>query len=41
MVFGEVITGIHAFKDLEAGLGNILGGRSKSYDNELMGARVE
>ncbi|MBK1316978.1 heavy metal-binding domain-containing protein [Enterococcus faecium] len=39
IVFGEVITGIHAFKDLEAGLRNIFGGRSKSYENELMGAR--
>ena len=34
IVFGEVITGIHAFKDLEAGLRNIFGGRSKSYENE-------
>ena len=41
IVFGEVITGIHAFKDWEAGLRNICGGRSKSYENELMGAREE
>jgi uncharacterized protein YbjQ (UPF0145 family) len=41
IVFGEVITGINVLKDFGAGLRNVFGGRSKSYENELMGAREE
>ena len=41
IVFGEVITGINVLKDLGAGLRNVFGGRSKSYDDELMTAREE
>ncbi|WP_025730813.1 heavy metal-binding domain-containing protein [Atopobacter phocae] len=39
IVFGEVITGINIFKDFAAGIRNVLGGRSKGYENELIGAR--
>ncbi|MFC5631438.1 MULTISPECIES: putative heavy metal-binding protein [Streptococcus] len=39
IVFGEVITGINMFKDIGAGLRNIFGGRSASYENELTEAR--
>lgn len=41
IVFGEVITGINMFKDIGAGLRNVFGGRSKSYEGELMTAREE
>ena len=39
IVFGEVITGINVFKDCGAGIRNIVGGRSKSYEDELTVAR--
>ena len=39
IVFGEVITGINVFKDFGAGIRNIVGGRSKSYEDELTVAR--
>ncbi len=39
IVFGEVITGINVFKDFGAGIRNIVGGRSKSYEDELTIAR--
>lgn len=32
IVFGEVITGINVLKDLGAGIRNVFGGRSKSYE---------
>lgn len=41
IVFGEVITGINMFKDMAAGFRNIFGGRSVSYENELLQARIE
>ncbi|WP_165005699.1 MULTISPECIES: putative heavy metal-binding protein [unclassified Enterococcus] len=41
IVFGEVITGINVLKDFGAGIRNVFGGRSKSYENELMTAREE
>ena len=41
IVFGEVIQGINAVKDFAAGLTNIFGGRSNSYEEELLRARVE
>ena len=39
IVFGEVITGINFIKDIGAGLRNIFGGRSGSYEQELFDAR--
>lgn len=41
IVFGEVITGVNMFKDIAAGFRNIFGGRSASYENELLQARKE
>lgn len=41
IVFGEVITGIHFFKDIGAGLRNIFGGRSQGYEEELTLAREQ
>jgi len=39
VVFGEVITGVNFLKDFAAGLTNIFGGRSGSYEGELIEAR--
>lgn len=39
VVFGEVITGINFIKDFAASIRNFIGGRSGSYENELMEAR--
>lgn len=39
LVFGEVITGVDFIKDFAAGLTNFFGGRSKSYEGELLFAR--
>lgn len=39
IVFGEVISGIDFVKDFAAGLTNFFGGRSKSYEGELIQAR--
>ena len=39
IVFGEVISGINFVKDFSAGLTNIFGGRSQSYEQELIQAR--
>ena len=39
IVFGEVISGINFVKDFTAGLTNIFGGRSGSYEQELIQAR--
>ncbi|MBN9644417.1 heavy metal-binding domain-containing protein [Corynebacterium mendelii] len=39
VVAGETIVGINAFKDMAAGLRNLVGGRSGSYEKELVGAR--
>lgn len=41
IVFGEVITGVNMFKDFAAGMRNIFGGRTKSYESELAQAREE
>ena len=41
VVFGEVITGVNFVKDFKAGLRDIFGGRSSSYEEELMEAREE
>ena len=41
IVFGEVISGVNVIKDFAAGLSNFFGGRSASYEQELMQAREE
>ncbi|MBR1835233.1 MAG: putative heavy metal-binding protein [Bacteroidales bacterium] len=41
VVFGEVITGINFVKDFFAGIRNVVGGRSGSYEKELTKARTE
>lgn len=39
IVFGEVISGVNFVKDFAAGLTNFFGGRSNSYEGELVQAR--
>jgi len=39
IVFGEVISGVNFIKDFAAGLSNFFGGRSASYEEELITAR--
>ncbi|MCQ2111368.1 MAG: putative heavy metal-binding protein [Bacteroidaceae bacterium] len=39
VVFGEVIAGVNFFRDIAAGIRNIVGGRSASYEEELITAR--
>ena len=39
IVFGEVISGVNFVKDFAAGLTNFFGGRSGSYEGELIQAR--
>lgn len=39
IVFGEVIVGVDFVRDFAAGLTNFFGGRSNSYEEELMKAR--
>jgi uncharacterized protein YbjQ (UPF0145 family) len=39
IVFGEVISGVDFIKDFAAGLTNFFGGRSGSYEGELINAR--
>ena len=39
IVFGEVITGVNFIKDFAASLRNFFGGRSGSYEKELLAAR--
>jgi uncharacterized protein YbjQ (UPF0145 family) len=41
IVFGEVISGVDFIKDFTAGLTNFFGGRSGSYEGELIKAREE
>ena len=40
-VFGEVITGVNFIKDFKASLRDIVGGRSGSYEQELINARAQ
>ncbi|MDR1204986.1 MAG: heavy metal-binding domain-containing protein [Peptococcaceae bacterium] len=40
IVFGEVVAGVNFVKDFKAGLTNFFGGRSGSYENELVQART-
>ncbi|WFA09182.1 putative heavy metal-binding protein [Tissierella sp. Yu-01] len=39
IVFGEVIAGVDFIKDFAAGLSNFFGGRSGSYEGELIKTR--
>ena len=39
IVFGEVVSGVNFVKDFTAGLSNFFGGRSGSYEGELLQAR--
>lgn len=41
VVFGEVIAGVDFIKDFTAGLSNFFGGRSGTYEEELLRAREE
>lgn len=39
VVFGETISGINFVRDFAAGLSNFFGGRSHTYEEELLNAR--
>lgn len=39
IVFGEIVSGVDFIKDFAAGLSNFFGGRSGSYEGELINAR--
>lgn len=41
IVFGEVVSGIDFVKDFAAGFTNFFGGRSDSYEKELLLARTQ
>ena len=41
IVFGEVISGVDFVKDFAAGLSNFFGGRSGTYEDELIRAREQ
>ncbi len=41
IVFGEVIAGVDFVKDFVAGLSNFFGGRSSTYEDELINARQQ
>ena len=41
IVFGEVISGVNFIRDFAAGIRNIIGGRSGSYEDELLAARTQ
>ena len=41
VVFGEVITGVNFIRDFAASIRNIIGGRSGSYEEELITARTQ
>ena len=41
VVFGEVIAGVNFVKDFVAGLSNVFGGRSGTYEEELINARQQ
>lgn len=41
VVFGEVISGVNFFKDFKASVRNFIGGRSGSYEKELIDARSQ
>jgi uncharacterized protein YbjQ (UPF0145 family) len=39
VVFGEVITGVNFIKDFAASIRDFIGGRSSTYEDELINAR--
>ena len=39
IVFGEVVSGVHFVRDIAASFSNFFGGRSGSYEEELIQAR--
>lgn len=39
IVFGEIVSGVNFVKDITASFSNIFGGRSGSYEEELIEAR--
>lgn len=39
VIFGEVVAGVDFWKDMAATLRNLVGGRSASYEDELVKAR--
>ena len=41
VVFGEVIAGVDVLRDIAASIRNFVGGRSGSYEEELIGAREQ
>ena len=41
VVFGEVISGVNFIRDFAASIRNIVGGRSGSYEDELIKARSQ
>jgi len=41
IVFGEVVAGVNVIKDFTAGLTNFFGGRSTTYEDELINARQQ
>ena len=41
VVFGEVISGVNFIKDFKASIRNVFGGRSGSYEKELIDARSQ
>lgn len=41
IVFGEVVDGVDFIKDIAAGFTNFFGGRSKSYEDELIRGRQD
>lgn len=41
VVFGEVISGVNFIKDFKASLRDFVGGRSASYEQELINARAQ
>ena len=41
IVFGEVVACVNVIKDFTAGLSNFFGGRSTTYEDELINARQQ
>ena len=41
IVFGEVVAGVNVIKDFVAGIFNFIGGRSNTYESELINARQQ
>ena len=41
IVFGEVVNGVNFVKDFTASITNIIGGRSESYEKEVINSRAD